>query len=118
MKALGKSGAANHQNGFLFEDLADEEVLVRSIGENSLRESLFVGVVVKDDAIFKGNEFTGIGCQKLRLGGVKQGFLSIEVFETIDRNMGCDVCMSGNRHRVECDDNVILIIVIFGMDGG
>jgi hypothetical protein len=53
--ALGKSSAANHQNGFLFEDLADEEILIGTLGENPLGEGLFAGIVIQCD------EFTKVG---------------------------------------------------------
>lgn len=46
MEALGKSSATNHDSGFLFEHLADEQVLVRALGKNPLGEGLFVGIVI------------------------------------------------------------------------
>jgi len=101
MEALGKSSATNHDSGFLFEHLADEQVLVRALGKNPMGEGLFVGIVVQDDAILECDKFAGIGDQKLWFGDVKERLLPIEVCETLDRDVGCDVCMARNRHGVQ-----------------
>jgi hypothetical protein len=71
MAALGKSSAANHEDGFLFEHLADEQVLIGALGENPLGEGLFAGIVIQDDAILECDKFAGIGCQKVWFGRIK-----------------------------------------------
>ena len=46
MEGLNKSSATNHGPGFLFEHLADGQVLVRALGKSPLGEGLFVEIVI------------------------------------------------------------------------
>ncbi len=89
------------EDGFLFEHLADEEILIGALGKNPLGEGLFVAIVIQDDAVLECDKFTRIDCQKLWFGRIKQGFLPIEVCETVDWDVGGDVCMARNRHGVK-----------------